>query len=136
MPSGGPAMKAQGMAQFRRWLSDLAACGAMVPAAEVLSRLGDGGERPVPSVAPLEPDLTAEQAGEALGRSPSTVRAYAREGLLPGSYRQQGREWRIPATAIDAFRADQSAPVPEHQPRTPRRRGGPIDLGSWRKEVA
>lgn len=76
-------------------------------------------------------DLSAEEAGKLLHRSPSTVRDYARRGLLDGAYRQQGCEWRIPRTAITAFGRAQSAP----KPTTPRRRGQEVDLGAWRKEL-
>lgn len=87
-------------------------------------------------------DLTVEEAGKVLGRSPSTVREYARDGLLPGSYRQRGREWRIPHTAIAAFQAAESArpkPGGMAEGKMPSGRTLPasaVDLGAWRKERA
>jgi excisionase family DNA binding protein len=62
---------------------------------------------PSPQQAPgaIEIDLTPEEAGSALQRSPVTIRAYCAAGLLPGAYRMRGRQWRIPRTALEAFQA-------------------------------
>ena len=45
-------------------------------------------------------DLTVGEVGEALGRSASTVRGWCARGELPGSYRLNGREWRVPKASI------------------------------------
>jgi excisionase family DNA binding protein len=78
-------------------------------------------------------DLSVEDAGRVLGRSDSTVREYCRANLLPGAYRQRGREWRIPRAAVRAFQRAEAQPK-----RTPRRTatGDVVDLGAWREEFA
>lgn len=106
-----------------------------MPARVVLARLppdvgsADVGDPPG--------DLTVERVGEILGRSPSTVRAYARDGLLPNAYRQRGREWRIPHSAITAFRkaeATSRLTSVDRQDVEHARKVGPVDLSAWRKE--
>lgn len=133
--TAGEALVTLASSQFRAWLEGLADAGALVPAREVLARLGttDAPARPATTVVA---DLTAEEVGEVLGRSPSTVRAYCRDGLLPGSYRQCGVEWRIPVEAVEAFRAAQAEPAQPAPPtRTARVRRGPVDLSAWRDEM-
>ena len=44
--------------------------------------------------------MTVDEAAERIGRSPSTVRAWCRDGSLPGAYRLRGREWRVPPAAL------------------------------------
>lgn len=79
-------------------------------------------------------DLSVEEAGQLLARSPSTVREYCRAELLKGAYRQRGREWRVPRGAIRAFQRAEAAE--QETPKTPRRRSNqPVDLGSWRDLV-
>ncbi len=114
---------------FRRWLEQLAEVEASVPARVILERLPDS--TPTPTGDSLA-DLTVEEAGDVLGRSPSTVRDYCRRDLLPGAYRQQGREWKIPRAAIRAFQRSEAGEV---KPVTTRRRRGEVDLGSWRREL-
>lgn len=119
------------LAELRQWLQGLAQAEATIPARVVLERLPDTAS-PAPSADPLA-DLSAEEAGEVLGRSSSTVRAYARDGLLPGAYRQRGREWRIPRSAIRAFQTSEAKSEP--RPPSSTRRADPetADLGAWRK---
>ena len=78
-------------------------------------------------------DLSVQEAGEILGRSASTIRSYCRGALLPGAYRQRGREWRVPHAAIRSFQRTEAEP--EDRQRGPRRVED-VDLGSWREEVA
>jgi len=119
------------LADLRSWLSTLADARALVPAEEVLERLpattAEGGLGADPLCA-----LDVDAAGEVLGRSASTVRDYCRRDLLPGAYRQQGREWRIPLDAIRAFQVEEAKPV---QANGAGRRLVDDDLSSWRKEI-
>lgn len=69
-------------------------------------------------------DLTIEEVGRLAGRAPSTVRTWCGQGRLPGAYRLQGREWRIPRTAIAALRG--IAHAPSHGADNG-------DLGAWRR---
>jgi hypothetical protein len=66
----------------------------------------------------LEVDLTPEEAGAALHRSPVTVRAYCSAGLLTGAYRWRGRQWRIPRASLEAL---QAAERKAHETNTKRR---------------
>lgn len=125
------------------WAEALAAEGALVPASRVVDRIRDV----LVELPPMERadsvledrDLSSSEAGLALGRSDSTVRAWCRDGRLPGAYRQSGREWRIPRSAIDAFRAAQrvenSRPAPTPAPTPRGRRSGGADLSAWRSEI-
>ena len=74
-------------------------------------------------------DLTAEAVGEMLGRAPSTIRGWCRDGRLPGAFRLRGREWRIPPAALAALRDSD----PGQNGCNVRSR--PADLGSWRRHV-
>jgi hypothetical protein len=69
-----------------------------VPREWVLELLG-GLDVPKPTATALELDLTPEETGAALHRSPVTIRAYANAGLFKGAYRLRGRQWRIPRAA-------------------------------------
>ncbi len=77
-------------------------------------------------------NLSIEDAGQVLDRSTSTVREYCRSGLLPGAYRQRGREWRIPRGAIRAFQRSEAVP----KARPPLLKTEEIDLGAWREELS
>jgi hypothetical protein len=82
-----------------------------VPRAWLLELL-EGTEAPRASRAPLELDLTPEEAGAALHRAPVTIRAYCNAGLVPGAYRLRGRQWRIPRAALEAFQeTERSSPL-------------------------
>lgn len=107
--------------------------GSLIPRDWLLEQLQDVDAEHLTSD-PLV-DLSVEAAGEILGRSHSTIREYCRRKLLPGAYRQRGREWRIPRQAILAF---QRGEAEKERPKPVRRstRTEEIDLGAWRKEVA
>ena len=81
-------------------------------------------------------DLTVESAGRILGRSASTVRDYARQRLLPGSYKQRGREWCIPHEAIRAFQKAEASRT-HREPRMSSRSqpwATGADLSGWKEE--
>ena len=98
--------------------------GATVPVGWVLEKLDASAPRE--GSAPVV-DLTAEEVAELFDRTPACVRGWARQGKLPGAYRLHGREWRIPRAALEALRGETRDPQ--------RHPGGPVDLGSWRREV-
>ena len=54
----------------------------------------------------LDQDLTVEEVGKFFDRSPVTIRAWIRDGRLR-AYRFQGREYRIPESALEEFQAQQ-----------------------------
>lgn len=74
-------------------------------------------------------DFTCQDVAEELGRSPSTVRGWCADGDLPGAYRLNGREWRIPRASLrrylDAQARDDAAAEQGGD--------GPVDLGGWRR---
>ena len=78
------------------------------------------------SPAPLAPtpqagaDLTIPGLALLFGKRPSTVRGWVERGDFPGAYKLHGREWRVPASAIQAFQDTQ------------RRLSGRSGLSAWR----
>jgi hypothetical protein len=78
-------------------------------------------------------DMTVEQLATRFGRKPSTIRTWCERGELPGCYRNHGREWRIPTTAIAAMQRAQSEPK-SARPKSSRT-GASTDLGEWRRHV-
>jgi hypothetical protein len=64
-----------------------------------------GVPAPQPATTPLTVDLTPEEAGAALQRSPVTIRAYCSAGLFKGAYRFRGRQWRIPRASVETLQA-------------------------------
>ena len=75
--------------------------------------------------------LTLEEAGEVVGRSPSTIRTWLNTGLLDG-FKLNARSWRIRETALQRFIEDQQSGG--HDPPTVRG-VGPVDLSAWREHV-
>ena len=120
------------LADLRNWLASLADAEATIPARVVLARLPAGAQ--AVEQAETIADLTVDQAGQLMGRSPSTLRGWCREGLLPGSYRLRGRQWRIPRAAIAAFqRSEAEGAVATAAPKPELPSGRPVDLGAWRQ---
>jgi excisionase family DNA binding protein len=120
------------LSELERQLAQLPA-GSLVPVDWVREQV-----RAVEPVAVGETslaDLTVEEAGRALGRSDSTVRDYCRQKLLPGAYRQRGREWRVPRSAIRSFQQAEAAP-PASAAKRARPDDREPDLEAWRKERA
>lgn len=68
-------------------------------------------------------DTTAAELAARFQRSTSTIRGWLEAGRFPGAYKLRGRDWRVPAEAIDAFREQER-----------RRHASPdLDLSGWRK---
>lgn len=57
---------------------------------------------------PDEIDLTVAEAATMLRVSPRTLYRYIEDGLLPGVWKTQG-EWRIPRSAVTAYRERNAA---------------------------
>ena len=120
--------------EVRAWLVGLAEAEATLPARVVLERLPEGEIASEESSDPFA-DMTVEEVGGILKRSPSTVRHWCRTGLLPGAYLLRGKQWRIPRAAVLAFQraeAEHQANRSTQEPHGPRH-VGPVDLGSWRE---
>ena len=75
--------------------------------------------------------LTLEEAGEVVGRSPSTIRTWLNTGLLDG-FKLNARSWRIRESALRSFIERQESG--EDEPATVRS-FGTVDLGAWRKHM-
>lgn len=52
-------------------------------------------------------DQTVAELAARFHRSASTVRDWCEHGRFEGAYKLNGRDWRIPLTAVDAFLAEQ-----------------------------
>lgn len=81
---------------------------AMIPVGWVVERLAAAESN---DAAPddVEIDLTCEEVAKLVQRKPSTVRAWCATGLFPGAWQLNGKQWRIPRTAIMAFQHQQQA---------------------------
>ena len=96
---------------------------------EVLGALLDGLSPPGGGGRDVD-DLTLQEAVERVGRALSTVRGWCSGGLLVGAYKLNGRDWRIPTAALDAFLRAQE----ERRARPPRGASAGSDLSAWRSE--
>jgi hypothetical protein len=94
--------------------------------------------------------LTVAQLAERLHRSPSTVRGWCEQSRFSGAFKLNGKDWRVPITALAAFldgqRPETSREDAPHatistraDTRVPRRRArksDAADLGAWRRARA
>ena len=78
----------------------------------------------------LRGDPTAAEVAEALGRSPSTIRAKCAAGEIDGAYRMNGREWRIPREAFRTYVEAQRTGAGQRRDVMPATR--PLPLNAWR----
>ena len=98
--------------------------GALVPRDWVLERLSRDIPAASAAVTPAPParvDLTIRDLAQLFGKRPSTVRPWVARGDFPGAYKLHGKEWRVPASAVEAF-----------QNRQRRAKSDP-GLSAWRK---
>lgn len=95
--------------------------GSLVPRDWLLGMIEEAGETD-------DDDLTAEEFGRLRNRAPSTIRTWAAAGRLPGAYRLNGREWRIPRSALRALRENGRGEEAEQSP-------GDGDLSGWREHL-
>ena len=77
-----------------------------MPVDWVLELLGDGQGGPPRPAAPAV-DLNVADLALLFKNKPSTVRAWIERGDFPGSYKLNGKEWRVPAPAVEAFQKAQ-----------------------------
>lgn len=84
--------------------------GTLVPRDWLVEQLADGSRPPRGSDSPAEAvanDLTINGLAQLFGKRPSTVRAWVERGDFSGAYKLNGREWRVPLSAVEAFRDSQ-----------------------------
>ena len=108
---------------------------AMPPGSSIsLSREAVGGlldalGSPEPS-GPVPRDLSLKDVADRVGRAESTVKGWCHCGKLPGAYKLNGRDWRVPAAALETYLARMGAG------RTGSIRPHSNDLSSWRRGAA
>jgi excisionase family DNA binding protein len=78
-------------------------------------------------------DMTVVQVAKRFGRKASTIRTWCAAGELPGCYRNRGREWRIPASAVEAMQRRQQSEQKTTRPK--REPASTTDLSAWRRHV-
>ena len=77
----------------------------------------DGGQA---DQAAVPADFTVAELAARFHRSASTVRDWCEHGRFEGSYKLNGRDWRIPQATVDTFLGEQ------------RSKGPVAALGAWR----
>jgi excisionase family DNA binding protein len=92
----------------------------------VLQSLLDAFDGLGPVEPPAEGLLTLSQVAERVGRAVSTVKGWCNRGELPGAFKLNGRDWRVPPASLEDYL---------HRQREPTAPGGnEYDLSSWRNE--
>ena len=109
--------------EFCCWLQTLADSEALVPATEVLKRLPDAATQSHEAAG----DLTLAEMAAEVGRAVSTVRSWCNSKRIAGAYRLNGRDWRIPRTALRRFLDDQGRADAQHEVQH-----GDVDWDSWK----
>ena len=71
--------------------------GSLVPRDWLLEQLG-GEPSTVTAI-----DLTIADLADLFGKRPSTVRAWVEQGDFAGAYKLHRKEWRVPASSVEAF---------------------------------
>lgn len=72
-------------------------------------------------------DLTVTDLAARFDRKPSAVRAWLERGDFPQAYKLNGREWRVPASSVEAFQMRQRAG------KGSTKNVATVGLGDWRK---
>lgn len=103
-----------------------------VPAPWLADLLGDRDATGQPDATAHAVDLTVKEVAARFNRGASTIRTWCESGALPGAYRLNLREWRIPASAIEAMQRTQAA-----RHRTPRtaQTTRPANISAWRAHL-
>lgn len=117
--------------RLRRIVSAMpAGASVTLPVSELRGWIEEDGQ-PFDDSQEIVIDLTVEQIAEQFDRTPACVRGWCRAGRLPGAYRLNRREWRIPRAALAAYlEAERDRPTASSSPR----RAGGSDLGAWRRD--
>src|SRR2546425_684472 len=84
----------------------------------------------------LQADVTVAELATRFHRSASTVRGWCEHGRFEAAYKLNGRDWRIPKRAVDAFLAEQRGEARhgrrDHSARAARTAAGGARRGSSR----
>lgn len=98
--------------------------GTLVPRDWVLEQLSAGVHASKEAVSPAATtpvDLSIRDLAHLFGKQSSTVRAWVERGDFRGAYKLNGKEWRVPLRAIEAFQDLQ------------REQGSTSQLSAWRR---
>jgi hypothetical protein len=76
-------------------------------------------------------DFPVEEVAAKYGRAVSTVRNWCAQGVLPGAYKVNGKEWMIPRSALAAFKDPRTVPPKKKEELI---LSGGYDMGAWRKK--
>ncbi len=95
-------------------------CALTIPREVVVEWLTADSIEDAPVDAQERDELTAAEWAALEHRSPGTVCAWLAAGLVPGAYKLNGREWRVPRAGIVAFKTEQARqhPAPERIERS------------------
>ena len=102
-----------------------------LPVAELRGWIEEDGEELTHDGQALVVDLTVEDIAQQFDRTPACVRGWCRAGRLPGAYRLNGREWRIPRAALAAYIEAEKSGQSNGRAAV---LSGAVDLGAWRRE--
>ncbi len=100
---------------------------------DLLNMIASAETAPSHPTKPVAVDLTVAEVAELLHRAPGTVRGWCATGELPGAYRFRGREWRIPAAAMEALQQGQGEEHTAQRNSARYAQSAPeADWGTWR----
>ena len=85
------------------------------------------GPEPGEAASDATSDLTVEQVAVETGRAPSTIRSWLIAGDLRG-YKLNGRDWRVPRSALRDYIEAQAAGPNDTPPDTQE-----VDITAWRR---
>lgn len=122
-------------------LVNAAPAGTMVPVSSLAEWIA--AESDVPSTLPdgnrtgATIDLSVAELARQYGRCASTIRTWCEQDLLPGAYKLRGKEWRIPASAVESM---QRTAREQHAASGPTKAAAPEapaspDIGAWREHL-
>lgn len=121
--------------QLRAMAEAVPAGGAVtLPRDWLLTELDGAGNAPAASLAV---DLTVLDLASLFGKRPSTVRAWLEAERFPGAYKLNGKQWRVPRSAVEAFQArEREGQGQQPPPSPPRGRGSLSDYRKVRRPAA
>jgi excisionase family DNA binding protein len=108
----------------------------LIPVVEIRAWLQTSHDRDEMMGGAFTVDLTVEEVATHMGRRASTIRGWLNSGRIPGAYRLNGREWRVPVSALQSFQEQQRArPALDQTKRARNTHQTRVSLGDWRNEV-
>lgn len=136
-PSFGRYREAGGLTVAERLRLFLGAsgpgCSITLTREAVAEWLAEDDTDRAPAEAQERDELTVAEWAELEHRATGTVCSWLAAGLVPGAYKLNGREWRVPREGIVAFKAEQARQHPAPERSRTRERTPGTDISSWRK---